>query len=157
MDACEQLKRDLKDAVEERDRELHLARRRFWLGLLGLDFILDWEERGAVDRAVAGFLSMVQAGEIALGLQELYRILRALALATGRRSAARVLGKTASRMLGMVALSLLVVDVIAGYARWEEEEVNVRRRFTARIRTLRAETACEHPGKIFSELGISVP
>ena len=128
MDACEQLKRDLKDAVEERDRELHLARRRFWLGLLGLDFILDWEERGAVDRAVAGF-----------------------------RSAARVLGKTASRMLGMVALSLLVVDVIAGYARWEEEEVNVRRRFTARIRTLRAETACEHPGKIFSELGISVP
>ena len=157
MDACEQLKRDLKDALEERDRELDLARRRFWLGLLGLDFILDWEERGAVDRAVFGFLFMVQSGEVVLGLQELFRILRAMALATGRRGAARILGTTASRMLGMVALSLLVVDILAGYARWEEEEVNVRRRFTAQIRDLREKTTCEHPGRVFAELGIPVP
>jgi hypothetical protein len=157
MDACEQLKRDLRDALDERDRELDLARRRFWLGLLGLDFVLDWEERGAVDRAVAGFLTLVQTGEVVLGLQELYRILRGLALATGRRSAARILGRTASRMLGMVALSLLVVDILAGYARWEEEEVNVRRRYRARIRDLRSKTECPDPDRVFSELGIAVP
>ena len=118
MDACEQLKRDLRDALDERDRELDLARRRFWLGLLGLDFVLDWEERGAVDRAVSGFLTMVQTGEVVLGLQELYRILR---------------------------------------GRWEEEEVNVRRRYRARIRELRSGTECPDPDRIFSELGIAVP
>lgn len=157
MDACEQLKRDLTDALEERDRELETARRRFWLGLLGLDFVLDWEERSAVDRAVGGFLALVQAGEVVLAVQQLFRILRGVALAGGRASAARVLAHTARRMLGMVALTLLVVDVVTGYARWEEEELNIRRRFAARIRELRKDTTCAHPDRIFSELGVPLP
>lgn len=157
MDACEQLRRDLRDALGERERELELARRRFWLGLLGLEFILDWEERGTVDRAIAGFLCMVQTGEVVLALNELIRIFRSLAGRAGRRGAERVLGKMAGRMLGMVALSLLVADVIAGYVRWEEEEANIHRRFKARVTGLRDETSCPAPARIFHEEGVTLP
>lgn len=157
MDACEQLRRDLRDALDERDRELDLARRRFWLGLLGLEFVLDWEERTPVDRAVSGFLTMVQTGEVVLGLQELFRILAGLARGAGRRSAERVLGRMAGRVVGMVALSLLVVDVLAGYVRWEEEEANVQRRFSARIRKLREECGCPEWRRVFTEEGVAHP
>lgn len=157
MDACAQLRRDLQDALAERDRELDLARRRFWLGLLGLEFILDWEERSAVDRAISGFLCMVQTGEVVLALQELVRIFRTLAGAAGRRSAERVLGKMAGRMLGMVALSLLVLDILAGYVRWEEEEANIHRRFKARIRELWAAEDCPHRARVFAEAGVPRP
>ena len=157
MDACEQLRRDLRDALGERERELELARRRFWLGLLGLEFVLDWDERGAVDRAIAGFLCMVQTGEVVLALNELVRIFRTLAGTAGRRSAERVLGKMAGRMVGMVALSLLVVDVVSGYVRWEEEEANIHRRFKARVAGLRDETSCPSPARIFHEEGVALP
>lgn len=156
MDACEQLRRDLRDALHERERELSLARRRFWLGLLGLEFVLDWEERTTVDRAVSGFLCMVRAGEVALALQELIRILTGLARAAGRGPAERVLGKVAGRMLGRVALALLVVDVVAGYVRWEEEEAGVHRRFKARVRALWEESACADARRIFAEEGVSL-
>lgn len=157
MDACEQLRRDLRDALGERERELELARRRFWLGLLGLEFVLDWEERGTVDRAIAGFLCMVQTGEVVLALQQLIRIFQSLAGTAGRRSAERVLGKMAGRMLGMVALSLLVVDIISGYVRWEEEEANIHRRFKARAGKLKDETSCPAPARIFKEEGVALP
>lgn len=153
MDACAQLRRDLRDAVAEREREMDLARRRFWLGLLGLDFVLDWEERGSVDRAVSGFLGMVQAGEVYLALRELLTIFRGMARASGRAGAGRVLG----RMLGTVALALLVVDVITGYTRWQAEEVNVERRYRARIREIHHETTCAYWAKVFEEEGVVRP
>ena len=157
MDACEQLRRDLKDALHERERELDVARRRFWLGLLGLEFVLDWEERTPVDRAVSGFLCMIQSGEVVLGLHELFRILTSLARGAGRRSAERVLGKMAGRMVGMVALSLLVVDVLAGWVRWQEEEANIHRRFRARVRALREDCQCPEWRRVFSEEGVATP
>lgn len=136
---------------------MELARRRFWLGLLGLEFILDWEERGPVDRALAGFLFMVQAGEIVLAVQQLFRILRALALRTGRSAAARVIGLTGRRLLGAVALGFLVVDMAMGYARWQEEEARIHRRFLARVRRLREETTCPDAAAIFRAEGVALP
>lgn len=157
MDPCAQLRRDLIDAVRERDRELDLARRRFWLGLLGLDFILDWEERSTVDRALGGFLAMVQTGEVILALQQLLRVFGGLARRTGRRTAERILGRLLGRTLGLVAVSMLAVDILVGYTRWEEEEVRIRRRFTARLRQLLEETRCARPQRIFHEEGVPLP
>lgn len=143
--------------MAERDRELDLARRRFWLGLLGLEFILDWEERGAVDRAIAGFLSLVQTGEVVLAINELMRIFRGLAAAGGRRSAQRVLGRMSGRLLGTVALGLLVLDVVAGYVRWEKEDERIHRRFRARVRALRESAGCPDPEAVFAEVGVPLP
>lgn len=157
MDPCAQLRRDLTDAVRERDRELALARRRFWLGLLGLDFILDWEERSGVDRALGGFLAMVQTGEVVLAVQQLLRVFGGLARRTGRKAAERILGRTLGRTLGLVAVSMLAVDILVGYTRWEEEEVRIRRRFTARLRQLLKESHCPRPRQIFHEEGVPLP
>lgn len=157
MDPCAQLRRDLTDAVHERDRELDLARRRFWLGLLGLDFILDWEERTTVDRALAGFLAMIQTGEVILALQQLLRVFGGLASRTGRRTAEKILGRFLGRTLGLVAVSMLAVDILVGYTRWEDEEVRVRRRFTARLRQLLQETHCPRPERVFREEGVPLP
>ncbi|MDT8341776.1 MAG: hypothetical protein RQ751_09715 [Longimicrobiales bacterium] len=157
MDPCAQLRRDLQDALAERDRELGEAKRRFWLALLGLDFVLDWEERGGVDRALSGFLCMVQTGEVVLGLQELFRILRALAGAAGRTSAERLLGRLAGRVVGMAALGLLLVDMVSGYVRWEEEEARIRRRFHVRLQELRETAGCPDADAVFAEAGAAQP
>ena len=157
MDACAQLRRDLRDAVAERERELEQARRRFWLGLLGLDAILDWEERGAVDRAVSSFLVMVQTGQVVLALNELLRLLGALAGVAGRGAGRAALARLSSRMVGMVALALVVMDVVVGYVQWEEEEANIHRRFKARIRTLLEETSCADAGSVLDGEGIPRP
>jgi len=157
MDSCAQLRRDLIDAVRERDRDLERARRRFWLGLLGLEFILDWEERSAVDRALAGFLAMVQTGEVILALHQLFRIFASMARRAGRRTAERILGRFLGRTVGLVALSMLAVDVLVGYTRWEEAEVRIRREFAARLREILEATDCSRPEEIFREEGIPLP
>lgn len=145
------------DAVRERDRELELARRRFWLGLLGLEFILDWEERSTVDRALSGFLALVQTGEVVLALRQLLLLFQGLARRGGRRIAERLLGRALSRTVGLVAVSMLVVDIIVGYTRWEEAEARVQRRFRARLRQLLDETHCPRPERVFHDEGVPLP
>ena len=157
MDPCAQLRHDLRDARAERERELDLARRRFWLGIFGLDFILDWEERSAVDRALAGFLLVVQTGEIVLAVRELFRILQALALRTGRRAAGRLIGRIGGRVLGLAAIGFLILDVATGYDRWLRTQERVEDRFRARTAGLFRETECQDPARIFREEGIPVP
>jgi len=157
MDPCAQLRHDLRDARAERERELDLARRRFWLGIFGLDFVLDWEERSAVDRALAGFLLVVQTGEIVLAVQELFRILQALAVRTGRVAAGRLIGRIGGRLLGLAALGFVILDVATGYDRWVRTQERVEDRYQTRIRSLFRETGCEDPARIFREEGIPVP
>jgi hypothetical protein len=154
MDPCRQLRYDIRDACAERDRELDRARRRFWLGLFGLDFVLDWEERTSVDRALAGFLLLVQTGEIVLAVDQLLRILHALARRTGRHAAARTIGGIAGRLLGLAALGLLVLDVLAAHDRWTRSQVAIHRRFRERLEVLRRETTCPDPEAIFREEGV---
>ena len=125
MDPCEQLRYDVRDALAERDRELDQARRRFWLGLFGLEFVLEWEESSAVDRALGGFLLLVKTGEIVLAVDQLFRLLQALARITGRHGAARALGGIAGRFVGLAAMGLLVMDIAAAYDRWtRRQEIN---------------------------------
>ncbi|HSM04393.1 MAG TPA: hypothetical protein VK858_07215 [Longimicrobiales bacterium] len=157
MDACAQLRHDLRDARAEQERELDLARRRFWLGVFGLDFILDWEERSTVDRALAGFLMVVQTGEIVLAVRELFRILQALALRTGRVAAGRVIGRVGSRVLGLAAVGFLVLDVATGYDRWLRTRERIEARFAQRTTALFRVTDCADPARIFREEGIPVP
>ena len=159
MDPCEQLRHDLRDARAERDRELDQARRAFWLGLFGLDFVLDWQERSAVDRALAGFLFLVQTGEIVLAVDQLFRILQRLARATGRLGAARAIGGIAGRFLGLAALGLLVLDIAAGYDRWGRRRERIEGRFDARIRELHAhaDPACDDVDRVFREEGVPLP
>lgn len=157
MDSCDQLRRELRDAKAERTRELDLARRRFWLGLLGLDFVLDWQERDAVDRAVAGFLGLVQVGEVVLALEQLFHLLRTLALRTGRTAAAGFLGAMGRRVLGTVALTFLLMDIAIGYGRWTEEERRVERRYRARLGRVYRETDCAERDRIFQEEGVPTP
>jgi hypothetical protein len=159
MDPCEQLRHDLQDARAERDGELDRARRRFWLGLFGLEFVLDWQERTAVDRALGGFLALVQTGEVVLAVDQLFRILQALARSTGRTAAARAIGGIAGRFLGLAALGLLVMDVAAGYDRWMRTQRRIEERFTARTGALHAEAAatCGDVERIFREEGVALP
>jgi hypothetical protein len=158
MDPCEQLRRDLRDARAEREGELDRARRRFWLGLFGLDFVLDWQERSAVDRALGGFLALVQTGEVVLAVDQLFRVLHALARSTGRTAAVRAIGGIAGRFLGLAALGLLVMDIAAGYDRWTRTERRIEERFTARARDLRAraEGSCDGVERIFREEGVAL-
>ena len=159
MDSCEQLRHDLRDALAERDRESDRARRRFWLGLFGLEFVLDWPERSAVDRALAGFLFLVQTGEIVLAVDQLFRILQTLARTTGRMGAARAIGGIAGRFVGLAALGLLVIDIAAGYDRWLREESRIEDRFRSRTRTLydEAGASCPEVEEIFREEGVTPP
>lgn len=157
MDACTQLRRDIADAVAERDRNLELAQRRFWLGLLGLEFVLDWEDRNAVDRGLGTFLALVQAGEIVLAIQGLATLLTGIAQRMGSIAARRLMGRWASRTLGVVALTMLALDVVVGYARWEEEADGVRQRFRARLRELLETTTCPSPEDVFEDKGVEVP
>lgn len=158
MDPCEQLRYDLRDALAERDREMDQVRRRFWLGLFGLEFILDWEERSAVDRALGGFLMLVQTGEVVLAVDQLFRLLQALARATGRQGAARVIGGVAGRFVGLAALGLLVMDVAAGYDRWTRQQGRIDDRFVERIQELQSqnEGRCRDMERIFREEGVAL-
>ena len=71
--------------------------------------------------------------------------------------ASRMMAVASRRLLGTVALTLVVLDVIAGYTRWEREEVNIERRFRARIREIHGETTCRNVADVFREEGISLP
>jgi hypothetical protein len=157
MDPCAQLRRDLRDAVAERDREMDRARRRFWLGLLGLEFVLDWEERTTIDRGISVFLAMVQAGEILLAVQGLATLLGGVARRSGSVVASRMIGRWAGRALGAVALGMLALDIMAGWARWEREESAIGSRFRTRISELLEQTHCENPEAILREEGVPVP
>lgn len=157
MDPCEQLRYDLRDALAERDREIDQARRRFWLGLFGLEFILDWEERSAVDRALGGFLVLVQTGEVVVAVDQLFRLLQALARVTGRQGAARVIGGIAGRFVGLAALGLLMMDIAAGYDRWMRQKGRIGERFAERVQELRdqSEGSCREVERIFREEGVA--
>jgi hypothetical protein len=157
MDPCAQLRRDLRDAVAERDREMDRARRRFWLGLLGLEFVLDWDERSAIDRGISVFLATVQTGEILLAVQGLATLLGGVARRSGSAVASRLMGRWASRTLGVVALGMLALDIMAGWARWEREEAAIGSRFRARLSELLEQTHCENPEAVFREEGVAVP
>jgi hypothetical protein len=127
------------------------------LGLLGLEVILDWEERSTVDRALSSFLVLVQAGQVVLALQELLRILWSLAGLAGRGPGRWALARLSGRMLGAVALALVVMDVVTGFVQWEQEEANVHRRFEARLRTILDETTCGFAREVFEEEGVPLP
>src|SRR5688572_16676114 len=125
MDPCEQLRRSLRDAKRERDRELTIARRRFWLGLLGLDFILDWPDLDSIDRALAIFFALLTAGDIALAIRHLYRLLFGIAEKVGEEAAEKVAKKLGSRILGWIALAILVYDIVTGLTEWYEEQLDI--------------------------------
>lgn len=157
MNPCEQLRRDLRDAVAERDRELDLARRRFWLGLLGLEFVLDWDERNTVDRGISVFLSMVQTGELVLAVQGLIAVLAGVARRSGSALASRLVGRWASRTLGAVALGMFALDVMAGWTRWERQEAEIHGRFETRVTELMEQTRCPEPDAVLEAEGIQRP
>ena len=129
------------------------ARKRFWLSLLGLDFILDWKDQDAVDRALNAFLLLIQAAEIVLALRELLRLLRSIGAPEAARKA---LGKASSRLLGIFAIAMLIYDIGMGWARWIEDEAEIENRYRNAVTRLYVRTECDRREQVFAEEGVSI-
>lgn len=156
MDPCDKLRLDLRDAKAERDRELATARLRFWLGLLGLDFILDWKDLDEIERLIAIFFALLMAGDIRLAVRFLYRSLFEMAEEVGEEAAEKVAKKLGSRLLGLIALAILIYDIISGLAEWYEMQLDIENRFRNAVTRLYTQTKCRERDAVFAAEGVSI-